>query len=538
MLKNFIRLYIILAIVTTLFVLNVEPIFDFIFHNQITRIKNKVLSGPFYIVKQELYKKPISEWPVIVEKLQVNFGYPISVKKIEEFNLTKKERKHLHKEKYLETESDAEIIWYSLLKDNVHVLAFVMSESLTEENHRAAMGFFYLLSKYIREKPEADWQSQIDKLQSKIKLPIKLLKIDNIDLDEKLMVLLEQNKAIGINLETLNESYLMRIKDTDYVIKVGPLYKKGDIIIQYAGYIALSFFAGLIAIALYLWMRPIWRDLSKLDDVAAKFGQGEFQSRVNLPKRSAIWYLANTFDNMAERINRLINSHKELTNAVSHELRTPISRLRFAIEMLSEAKEEKSKQRFINSMNTDIEELEMLVSELLNYARFDRETPELELTQLDISTWLPGVINKIKAENNYVMLKFISLKSQETVIMDFDQKLIERALNNLIRNAVRYTSSTVEVYLECSKDNCSIFIDDDGPGIPAKDRKRMLEPFTRQDSSRNRKSGGYGLGLSIVQQIIKSHNGSITISTSVYGGASFRIDLPLPDIQYLNDDAK
>ena len=525
MLKNFIKLFILLGVIIVVFMFNINNISYVLFNNPISNNNERLSRGTFNLVKQELFQYPKSEWPERINQLQDHFGYPIYIKNIRDMLLTSDEKQKLIKNKILLTQIDGADTWSTLLEDTELVLGVEMSQSNAENYSRSAQGTFYLTIKKIQSVPESQWQQQVDLIQEQFGFPLKLVPVEQLKLDKVLIDKINSNNIVAINDNTIDETYYKKINGSQLILQAGPLFD--DLILGYLEYILMSLFASVIALGLYFWMRPIWRDLSRLDRVATRFGEGEFESRINLPKRSAIWHLANTFDNMAERINKLINSHKELTNAVSHELRTPISRLRFAIEMFNETNEEQSKQRFIKSMETDIDELEMLVSELLSYARFDRDKPKLEFNQLDISKWLSETVKKIKTENNYKNLHFINCSEFESVILNFDQKLIERALNNLIRNAVRYARSKVEISLGCHENKCSIIISDDGPGIPAADRKRMFEPFTRQDTSRNRSSGGYGLGLSIVQQVIKWHDGDVNISTSVYGGACFEVQLPI-----------
>ena len=526
MLKNFIKLFILLASIIAIFLFNVNNISYVLFNNPIANNNERLSRGTFNLVKQELFQFPQSEWSAKVVQLQQHFGYPIYIKKIHEMSLTEKQKQELIENKILLTHIDGADTWSTVLQDSGLVLGVEMSQSISEDNNRSGQGTFYLAIKQIQSVPENKWYQQVESIQNQFGFPVNLVRIEQLNLDEALINEIKENNTVVINQNRVDETYYKKINGSQLVLQAGPLLD--DFILGYLEYILMFLFASMIASGLYFWMRPIWRDLSRLDRVATRFGEGEFHSRINLPKRSAIWHLSNTFDNMAERINKLINSHKELTNAVSHELRTPISRLRFAIEMHNETNDENSKQRFINSMETDIDELELLVSELLSYARFDRENPKLEFAQIDMSVWLAEMIEKIKVENNYKELRFVACEDHEPVILDFDQKLIERALNNLIRNAVRHASSKVEVTFECDEQKCSVFINDDGPGIPATERERIFEPFTRLDTSRNRKSGGYGLGLSIVQQVIKWHAGKVSVATSVYGGASFEMQLPLP----------
>jgi signal transduction histidine kinase len=266
--------------------------------------------------------------------------------------------------------------------------------------------------------------------------------------------------------------------------------------------------------------------MTQLDQVTAAFGRGEFDARIKVPRRSALSTLASTFNGMAERIQRLIASHKELTNAVSHELRTPIARLRFGIEMLGNARDEATRSRFIASMNADIDELDSLVAELLAYARFDRQSPRLQLERQPLQSWLRDFVEEVQEETSAINLRCKFDPEGEPLSATFEPKLIARAIGNLLRNARRYAEDQVEIRVEINGQDLQICVDDDGPGVPVADRERVFEPFTRLDTSRDRSSGGYGLGLAIVKRIAEWHGGRAFVKDSPLGGASYCLRWP------------
>ena len=228
---------------------------------------------------------------------------------------------------------------------------------------------------------------------------------------------------------------------------------------------------------------------------------------------------------MADRIQSLISSHKELTNAVSHELRTPIARLRFGMEMLQDSSREEDRARFMASMNSDIDELDRLVAELLTYARFDRDRPELEFKRQEILPWLDGVIRQARVGKSELTMDFV-ISADNLKYARFDPLLMARALGNLLQNAARYAHSQVNVIFALENGYFQLIVDDDGPGIPEAERDTIFDAFKRLDSSRDRGSGGYGLGLTIAYRISEWHDGEICVSDSPMGGARFEIRWP------------
>jgi signal transduction histidine kinase len=229
---------------------------------------------------------------------------------------------------------------------------------------------------------------------------------------------------------------------------------------------------------------------------------------------------------MADRIQQLINSHKELTNAVSHELRSPISRIRFGLTMFTSSSAPEKKQHYICGIQADVNELEDLVSELLTYARFDRERPNLHFSRHPVIPWLKNLLgNKLPSLDQPVCECSFHVNSESCAAW-FEPKQMGRAVGNLVQNALRCARQRIHVSLEQCDSEAVIHVDDDGPGIPENDRKRIFEPFTRLDSSRSRVSGGHGLGLAIVHRIAVWHCGNVTVLDSPMGGARFSIRWP------------
>ncbi len=231
---------------------------------------------------------------------------------------------------------------------------------------------------------------------------------------------------------------------------------------------------------------------------------------------------------MADRIQSLISSHKELTNAVSHELRTPIARLRFGMEMLQDSTKEQDKSRFMKSMNEDIDELDQLVAEILTYARFDRDRPELEFQRQEIHPWLCEVIRQATTGKDELSIEF-EITGKDFKYARFDPLLLARALGNLLQNAKRYAQAEIKVVFSRDNGYFQLSVEDDGDGIAEEFREQIFDAFNRLDASRDRGTGGYGLGLSIVQRISQWHGGEITVTDSPLGGASFVIRWPEND---------
>lgn len=271
-------------------------------------------------------------------------------------------------------------------------------------------------------------------------------------------------------------------------------------------------FLGLLAVAVWLWLWPVARDIQMLrqqlsnpNGVAA------------VPVRSFIAPIALSFEQMRQQIQRLLGLQREMTQAVSHELRTPLARLSFALELSALPTDEK--QLMLN----DVKELEQLVDEMLDYARLESTQPQLKLQQVDLSELLQNLVEKLSPLPGAA----IELKAGPCCVYVCDGHYLERAVQNLLVNAKRFARDKVLLKLDSAQNAVEITVEDDGPGVALEQRAEILKPFVRLDPSRQKGFGGFGLGLAIVCRVLEWHQASIEVGESPLGGASFRIKLPL-----------
>lgn len=178
-----------------------------------------------------------------------------------------------------------------------------------------------------------------------------MLDIETINLEEADVEKLKRGRVLGFGIDEDNERYFKRVKETSRVLQIGPI--PNPWIVQTINYLVMACLAALVALAALLWLRPLWRDMTMLDQSTVAFGRGELDTRLEVSRRSPVAGLAAAFNGMTERIRQLIGSHKELTNVVSHELRTPIARLRFAIDMLEDTKSETDRRRYVENVRAD-----------------------------------------------------------------------------------------------------------------------------------------------------------------------------------------
>ena len=379
-------------------------------------------------------------------------------------------------------------------------------------------GSYYVVSRYLQQYPQKQWPQRLAELQPQFGYPLALAELAGTGLSEKDFQQLQDG---GIVVGARYDTFWKRIGTSNQVLIMGP-FPSPD-----AGSGVNLFLWGLMMIILslvvLLWTLPFWYKLKEISASAAAFGEGHFDVRAKVVHRSALAPLAEAFNRMADRIQQLITSQKQLTNAVSHELRTPLSRLRFGMEMLVETGNNAKKERYVKGTYRDLDEMDKLVTELLTYARFDAQNFVLHRKDVDLVPWLETTVRQLAEE---VEAKVWVECEQVQRSFHLDPDLVFRALSNLIHNAAKYGQGRVRVVLAQDEQQLFIHVDDDGIGIAPEERSRIFEPFARLESSRSRETGGYGLGLAIVKQIVSLHRGTVTIGESDLGGSRFSIALP------------
>jgi len=264
----------------------------------------------------------------------------------------------------------------------------------------------------------------------------------------------------------------------------------------------------LISIAI-IFLKNQTRPIVNLAKAAEKFGKGDFVSGFRPSGASEIRKAAYEFDRMAKRIDRHLKQRSEMLSGISHDLRTPLTRLKLQLEMLSQ-------KELSNKMSKDIDEMEGMLNSYLQFAKS-------QVQEESVATNINKIFNDISIEKN---TKNIHLDLQIETILVARKNALKRCFNNIIENGLNYAKN---VYVSNSKsmNKLIIFISDDGPGIPIDQYKNVFKPFFRLDQSRNLNQSGVGLGMSISEDIIRSHGGNIELSQSKYKGLQVKISLPL-----------
>jgi two-component system osmolarity sensor histidine kinase EnvZ len=264
----------------------------------------------------------------------------------------------------------------------------------------------------------------------------------------------------------------------------------------------------LISIAI-IFLKNQTRPIINLAKAAEKFGKGDFISGIRPSGASEIRKAAYEFDKMAKRIDRHLKQRSEMLSGISHDLRTPLTRLKLQLAML--------KQKDLSvKMSKDIDEMENMLNSYLQFAKS-------QVSEDSIATNINKILNEIAIEKNS---KNLHLDLPSKVILVVRKNALKRCLNNIIENGLNYANN-VYVHMSKSINKINIFINDDGSGIPLNQYKNVFKPFYRLDKSRNLNHSGVGLGMSIAEDIVRSHGGNIELSESKHKGLQVKISLPL-----------
>lgn len=376
----------------------------------------------------------------------------------------------------------------------------------------------YLMRSELREIPPREWGKTLKEMDLNLSFDLRVESLNHYKLDAVTMQRLREGDIVALDDQY---TFIQRIPRSHYVLAVGPvpyLYFLHQMRLLDIALMTLIAFS--LAFPVFIWMRPHWQEMLRLEAAAQRFGEGHLSERLHFDSGSSFERLGVAFNQMADNINALIASKKQLIDGIAHELRTPLVRLRYRLEMSENLTPPESL-----ALNRDIGQLEALIEELLTYARLDRPQNELMLSEPDLPVWLSAHLQDVQSVNPQRAVRLHACAAGEYGALDM--RLMVRVLDNLLNNALRYSRAAVQVSLLLDGSQATLIVEDDGPGIEADARERVFEPFVRLDPSRDRATGGCGLGLAIVHSIALAMGGRVVCDESELGGAKFSFHWPV-----------
>ena len=269
----------------------------------------------------------------------------------------------------------------------------------------------------------------------------------------------------------------------------------------------------LLALAASRWMlRPLQLASKAMDRVAS----GDLAHRVPEGADST-GRMGQSFNAMADRLQRMVEGQQELMGGVSHELRTPLARLRLQTELLRDQDVDPAR---LDAIENDITEMDALVGELLEASRLREGSVALRLRSVELASVIERAL---EAEN--LGSRALEIRHEADCWVDLDDARMHRVFRNLFSNIRRYTSEDVPVRVSSGRAEAGVFVEvaDGGPGVPDALLSQIFEPFFREEKSRSKATGGLGLGMMLVQRIIEAHGGTVEACRAPEGGLLVRI---------------
>ena len=415
-------------------------------------------------------------------------------------------------------------LWHLL--DDQRQLLEVDVATLSEQQLR---GLTELFAEWLARVPAGERQAQLERMAGDA-VPLALLATAPEELDTRQLVRLADGEVVIRLIPGRLSMAMYRLLPSDGPrvswLSIGPVkaFEPLPLPLQLT---LLMLLLSVLAAIIYLIVRSVEARMARLELAATRIAGGRLDTRVKVESGDFLGRLGMAFNGMAAQVQSLLRAQQDMIRAVSHELRTPVARIRFAVQMVEDMTDDPAIRRQLKGVDGDIAELDELIDEILTYARLGSETAnggELQTSLVDCRAMARRVIEALRPLHGAIQIELVEGAEVE---VQADPRYLQRALQNLVANACRHARSRVVIRLQGEPRLVRLDVEDDGPGIPAASRAEVFKPFARLDDSRTRRSGGYGLGLSIVQKVMAWHGGSVVLDASAeLGGARFTLLLP------------
>ncbi|HEY6622002.1 MAG TPA: ATP-binding protein [Steroidobacteraceae bacterium] len=372
----------------------------------------------------------------------------------------------------------------------------------------------------LRGLPEIQWKPEVATLAASSGIDMELFSIADFA-GRRTLDRLARGEIIHMQgsdrqswaLKQIDAGHVLVLKSVDSEARRGPL-----------DWLLSGVFYAAIAFVIMIWLWPLRRDLHALEASARRFGDRNWHFNVSVNPRSPVHSLAATFRKMAARIDGLIASHRDMSNAVSHEIRTPLSRMQFEIELAQAAESLPEVRECLVQIKEDIGAIKDLVNATMEYAILERADVVLNMGRHDFSELIPAIAESARSNSGQDRHVVTDIRGPAGQVV-CDVHLLESAYKNLLYNAMRFAKRDVRVTFAADDSINRLTVEDDGPGIPLEDRGRIFESFVQLQRSGEVKQG-FGLGLAIVKRVVEWHEGSVVVDTSPLGGARFTATWP------------
>lgn len=300
----------------------------------------------------------------------------------------------------------------------------------------------------------------------------------------------------------------------------------------------LIIFSAMISVFFaYFLAQRLAQPVLMIRAAARQIANGKLNTRVKVNGSHELVDLGETFNTMAQQLEKSAQRQRELERmrtelvaAISHDLRTPLASLRLMTEAVSDGvTDEQQTTIFLGRMRTEVEYMTGLIEDLFELSQLDAHALKLKIEQADLSDLISDSLESLQeqaAQKHQILTGQVALNLPE---LNFDMRKIQRVLNNLISNAIRYTPENGHILITAKQQGqwVEVAVKDNGDGIPSDELERIFEAFYRSERSRGRESGGTGLGLAIAKGLVEAHSGQIEVQSQPQQGSTFTFRLPL-----------
>lgn len=367
------------------------------------------------------------------------------------------------------------------------------------------------------------WPKKIREMEDIYHLSLTLLHRNDPSINQDIQqILIHYKVALASPSVDGNIKYIyVPLHIQDFILKIGPI--PYPIYPQYNQLLLISILIGLAILVIITATIVFSRNLDKIYRITKQYSQGNFYSPPIVSRKSSLHTLYEHIVAMGAQLQQLLNNQRNLTRFMAHDCRTPVSTMRFAIHHLENQSLPGHVMTQVLSIKEDLNELNDLIDKFLNYERLSNHSIIPKKQHIAIQTWLTAIIDKYQYIAQKIVLKSDYRESDKIYV---DPQLLKQVLTNLIDNAMKHGSTCIQVTAKAERDDVIFQVADDGVPIPEQDRQKIFQSFIRLEEDENRQQPGFGLGLAIVQEIVKAHHGEVVVSDTHLGGACFTIRIP------------
>uniref|UniRef100_UPI00046E23B3 ATP-binding protein n=1 Tax=Acinetobacter baumannii TaxID=470 RepID=UPI00046E23B3 len=526
----FLRIYAGLVILVVLVAVFGYLLVQIINYQRAQEYRESLTDGISYVISEGVARQPGKQQKIDwISDASDLLELPIYYTDASKVELSRTEKKRIEAQKSVVRYDASNSIAYVIigLRDDPQHYLSIKVDKITERQMKA-LPIFVL--DYLMFYPGQE-QEYLAKIQKHFSYPINIQNIQDVNLDSEQIGRLRQDQSVMLYKDsaTVRGTTISIVSPIPnhpaQVLVLGPVPMFNWMPLQLSAGITL-FSLFLLSLGVYGLILPLERKIRQVRYALNRMKSGDLSLRVPIEGSDEMANLASSYNNMSDHIQRLIEAQRELMRAVSHELRTPVARIRFGTEMLAEEDDYNHRMHQVDMIDKDIEALNTLIDEIMTYAKLEQGTPSLDFAEIVLFEVLDQVAVETEALKTQKEIELIPPPLY--VKVDAERRYLHRVVQNLVGNAVRYCDNKVRITGGIHSDGMAfVCVEDDGPGIPEQDRKRVFEAFARLDDSRTRASGGYGLGLSIVSRIAYWFGGEIKVDESPsLGGARFIMTWP------------